>query len=81
MIGLALLAFLEVLSASTLAPMLREYARDRADFEVSPAFDPSTKGDGTLMEPAVVDRLRACRAWPRWYRWSARTSVARTRPP
>ena len=58
-IGLAMLAFLEVLSASTLEPMLREYARDRADFQVSPAFDPSAKDDGTLMNPAVVDRLRA----------------------
>jgi len=57
-IGLALMAFLEVLSASTMAPMLRDYARDKADFQVSPAFDPSTKGDGTLMDPAVVDRLR-----------------------
>jgi putative ABC transport system permease protein len=58
-IGLALVAFTEVLAASTLAPMLREYARDRADFQVSPVSDPSTKGDGTLMDPAVVDRLRA----------------------
>jgi putative ABC transport system permease protein len=58
-IGLALTAFLEVLSASTLAPMLREYARDRADFQVSPAVDPGAKFEGSLMQPAIVDRLLA----------------------
>jgi putative ABC transport system permease protein len=63
-IGLALLAFITILSASTKAPLLRDYARDRADFQLWPAASQET-GDqkrgprGEPMNPALVARLRA----------------------
>jgi putative ABC transport system permease protein len=63
-IGVALLAFLTILSASTKAPLLRDYARDRADLQLWPAARPGA-GDqkngprGEPMNPALVARLRA----------------------
>lgn len=63
-IGLALLAFLTILSASTKAPLLRDYARDRADFQLWPAAsqeagDQKSGPRGEPMSPALVARLRA----------------------
>src|SRR5262245_6316140 len=63
-IGLALLVFITILSASAKAPLLREYARDRADFQLWPAAgqeagDQKTGPRGEPMNPAIVARLRA----------------------
>jgi putative ABC transport system permease protein len=63
-IGLALLAFITILSASAKAPLLREYARDRADFQLWPAASQEAGNQkpgprGEPMNPAIVARLRA----------------------
>jgi putative ABC transport system permease protein len=63
-IGLALLVFITILSASAKAPLLREYARDRADFQLWPAAaqqagDQKSGPRGEPMNPAIVARLRA----------------------
>jgi putative ABC transport system permease protein len=63
-VGLALLAFITILSASAKAPLLHEYARDRADFQLWPATgqesgDGKTGPRGEPMNPAILARLRA----------------------
>ena len=63
-IGLALLTFITILSASAKAPLLREYARDRADFQLWPAAGQEISGQkagptGEPLNPGLVARLRA----------------------